>query len=157
MKPLDQSKNFPKSERIASEKQKVAGDEYLLARLLHDRFCKFEIPYKAPETIKIIRDISKYIPLIELKEANLSFKLNSLRWFLTTDGKEFLKKARKRYLLDQKLEKLDLDKVIAVAVEQSKQLDLSAQPAYTTSAAQKTGENRDYKKEVKTLAGFLHN
>ena len=150
-------KNCEKSERTISEKQKVAGEEFILARFLHDRFCKFEIPYRASETIKIIRDISKYISLVELKEADLSFKLNSLRWFLTVDGKKFLEKAKTRYLLDQKLKNLDLSVNTKSSAAQIKQIDFSAPIGDTTFVASKTGENRDYKKEIKSIAGFLHN
>lgn len=153
MKNSNQLKNCEKSERTISEKQKVAGEEFILARFLHDRFCKFEIPYKAPETIKIIRDISKYIPLIELKEADLSFKLNSLRWFLTKEGREFLIKARKRYLLDQKLKNLDLNSPVA----QIKQIDFSAPIGDTIPVVAKTDDIREYKQEIKSIAGFLHN
>ena len=87
------------------EKQKSA-QEYIDARFLHDRFCKFEIPYDAATTIRTIRLIAQILPIQALKEAVLPFKLNNLRWFLTDKGKEFLRKQERRWQLDQKLEKL---------------------------------------------------
>ena len=123
-----------------------------MARLLHDRFCKFNIPYKAADVINIVRSISQIIPLDELKAAKLSFKLNSLRWFLTPGGKIFLEKARKRYQLDEKLDKLDLNKNPA----QLNQIAPKLVPSYPNiTEEEKFGADHEFVKQMKTVSEFL--
>lgn len=79
----------------------------IVARNLHDRFCKFEAVFKPGDSISIVRSISKIVPIDILNQVDLPFKLNSLRWFLTPKGKEFLQLAHKQVLNKQKREKLD--------------------------------------------------
>lgn len=125
----------------------------MTARFLHDRFCKFNIPFVASEAIQVIRLISQIIPLEELKETDLSFKLNSLRWFLTPKGKIFLDQARKRYQLDQKLGKLDFNKSSPSIINQIVPELISAYNHKIDE--QKFGEDREYVKQLKTVSEFL--
>ena len=106
--PSKTSKSLENNKEKSPERLK-SDQEYLDARFLHDRFCKFEIPYSAPLTIKIIRKIAEVISLEALKTGVLGFKLNSLNWFLTEKGKEYLRKQDKRHQLDQKLKQLSFE------------------------------------------------
>lgn len=76
-----------------------------------------------------------------LKAAELPFKLNSLRWFLTLDGKKFLYKQGKRYILDQKIAVLNLNQI--------------ASRITSNYDGKKFGEDREYKKEIKNISDFL--
>ena len=79
----------------------------MTARFLHDRFCKFEAPLNPASDISIFRRILQINSNIEfLKQIDLPFKLNSLAWFLTPKGKEFLTEQWKRYQLDKKIEEI---------------------------------------------------
>jgi hypothetical protein len=104
MKNSDQSKSLG-----GLEKRKKSAQEFLDARFLHDRFCKFEIPYVQGEAILALRRILEITRIEVIKNAKLSFKLNSLRWFLTLKGKEFLKQQESRYEIDKKIETFDFD------------------------------------------------
>lgn len=144
-------KSCEKSEKIISERQKVRDDEYMLARFLHDRFCKFEIPYRASETIQTIRLIKQIIPLEELKEADLSFKLNNLRWFLTADGKKFLVQARKDYQLGLKRLNLNLDKPAELI---QKTIDQNNNFTYNPHRP-KNGEDRVFENKKQAIIDFI--
>src|SRR3990167_2329192 len=143
MRTLIQSKPLKKL-KILSEKQIAAGNEFLLARFLHDRFCKFEAFYHAPTAIQTLRSIKQIVDPEILRDADLSFKLNNLRWFLTPKGKEFLKQQEKRHKIDLKLASLDLDKP---PEPQIKQIAQSGDLGYN----EKVGEDKKYKKEIKTI------
>lgn len=127
----------------------AAGQEFLLARLLHDRFCKFEAFYHPPTAIRTLQAIRQIVDPEILKEAELAFKLNNLRWFLTSEGRKFLAKQQKRYLLDQKLENLNLEKI--QIENQIDQIDKQLSPCYH----KKVGEDKEYKKEIKSISEFL--
>ena len=148
METLIQSKRLKKPKAL-SEKQIAAGNEFLLARFLHDRFCKFEAFYHAPTAINTIRAIKLIIDPEILRDADLSFKLNNLRWFLTRDGKKFLLKQEKRHLLDQKLAILDLEK--ENVQKQINEIAKETSPCYD----KKVGEDRVFKKEIKSISEFL--
>ena len=144
MKNLSQLKNCQES------KQKN-NLEFLTARFLHDRFCKFESQFVRNQAIHTIRLIEGIIPLEALKAAELSFKLNSLRWFLTFDGKKFLSKCYKRFLLDKEIEKLDLNKLKSSLLNQIASQSI---PSYNDSD-KKYGENKKGKEPIRTIIDLL--
>lgn len=132
-----------------SEKRKQSNQEFDFARLLHDRFCKFEAFYHPATAIQTVRKIKEIVDPEILRNADLSFKLNNLRWFLTSDGKKFLFKQEKRFLLDQKIAALDLEK--SVVQKQINEIAKETSPCYD----KKVGEDRVFKKEIKSISEFL--
>lgn len=138
--PLKPLVNSSVKKRIKTDKEIESKRLYLEAQFIHDRFCKFEIPYKPNEEVNIIRDIKKILPNMEaFKTAELPFKLNSLRWFLTPDGKKFLLKQEGRYRLDLKRQALDFDNLPPRPIQDPdlNQIAVPENPAYPKKVKEK--------------------
>lgn len=164
MQPLNPSNNLEKknySLKKRSYNKSQSSKEYMEARFIHDRFCKFEAPFHGPTAIQTIRLIREILPNPEaLKTAELPFKLNSLRWFLTSEGKKFLAKQENRYQLDLKRAALNL----AAPPEIPLPLEIKNNPNDLNQivtqmlfeySEKRIGEDREYKKEKKSISDFL--
>lgn len=153
------SKTLPNSEK--SEKLKQAQADYDEAKFIHDRFCKFEAPFLAPQDIRTIKLISQTIPISTLRIVDLSFKLNNLRWFLTPDGLKFLEKQKIRAVLDKKLDDLYKKQQVAQKTPTS-EIPQNSDSALAKDATSgyilpKFGEDVEIKESEPNLLSFVSN
>lgn len=116
---------------------------------MHDRFCKFEASYIPAEAIHTLSLIELIIDPKILIDADLGFKLNNLRWFLTTEGKKFLLNQVKRNILNQKLDALNIE--TQIVTKEIKEIESELLPKVN----KKNGEDRKYLKKVTTISDFL--
>jgi hypothetical protein len=138
LKPLKASKKKPSR----------PNPEFDLSRHLHDRFCKFEASYIPAQAILTLSAIKLIVDPKILIDADLGFKLNNLRWFLTPDGKKFLLKQEKRHILNQKLDVLTFETSAIVKEIEKIEKDLSPK--------KKVGDDKEYVKKVTTMSDFLN-
>ena len=146
-----------------SEKAVKSSQEFKLARYLHDKFCKFNIPFQAPVSIKILRQILEIYPDKEfIKQIDLPFKLNSPCWFMTEKGKDFLVKQWKRFLLDKKIEDVytktvnnTVNNTVPVLPELNRIVPESIQKHIEKTEEQKFGVDKKYVHEIKSIGDFL--
>lgn len=146
-------------EKPMSEKKLKSSYEFKLARSLHDKFCKFNLPFQAPISIKILRQILEIYPNKEfIKQIDLPFKLNSLAWFMTEKGRDFLAKQWKRFLLDKKVEEVydkKINETIHNVVELNQIVPELVQKYTEKAEEQKFGVDKKYVKEIKSIGDFL--
>lgn len=117
---------------------------------MHDRFCKFEASYIPAEAIRTLSLIELIVDPKILVDADLGFKLNNLRWFLTPDGKKFLLNQVKRNILNQKLDALYSEKQTITKEIEKVESELAPK------IIKKVGEDKEYEKKVTTMSDFLN-
>ena len=106
-------------------------------QLLIGKFCKNPASIwanqgKVKAEMAVAKKLYKLFPSEDFwKKIFLSFKLNSLRWFLTADGKPFLKTEQKKQLLD-----------------------FQTKPSYSLRK-NKVGKDKKVTRKIKTLKEFL--
>ena len=81
--------------------------EYLDCKFLLDKFCyPIEKKYIGRE-ILIFRKLKTIINIDVLKKIQLTFKIRSLAWFISADGKTFLTKRKLFLNLQKELKRVD--------------------------------------------------
>lgn len=95
-----------------------------------------------------------------IKQIDLPFKLNSLNWFMTEKGKDFLIKQWKKFLLEKKIEEVynkTINKIISpnVISELNQIVPESIQKYTEKTEEQKFDIDKKYVKEIKSIGDFL--